>query len=138
MEKYDSREKLLIVTYEDLIDNDEGPIAASKIAGFLGQTEGVEPISREYIPCVWHAVVKYKEVAVSDTGVNSKERGRKLLPSNPDSLRMGPTERPYNSEQLELLKTLVEGLMEKFSTDGEFVAIMSSYLETISSIEALD
>ena len=121
MEKYDSREKLLLVTYEDLIDYEKGPVAATRIADFLGETDGVDPIANESIPCVWHAVVKYKDSV-----------------ANPMSLRKGQVERPYTENQLAEMKAILEDLMVKFSNDVELVSILASYMDTVTNTVPTD
>lgn len=68
MEKYPERRQLLMLSYEDLTDDFTGPIAAARIANFLGEAEGVEPIAAESIPCVWETIVNYKNVAPPVSG----------------------------------------------------------------------
>ncbi|KAL7527069.1 hypothetical protein ACHAXR_003074, partial [Thalassiosira sp. AJA248-18] len=64
MEKYPARQvDLLMVSYEDLTDTTMGPRVAMRIANFLGETNGVNPIAPESIPCVWETIVNFKNVA---------------------------------------------------------------------------
>ena len=121
MNKYEDRSNLLMVSYEDLIDNDMGPIVTTRIAHFLGQNEGVEPIADESIPCVWETIVNYKnhpppteEELTHGTNVSAKRKattrknGRKLMGIetakdgttfvDPSSLRTGPKIRPVSRE----------------------------------------
>jgi len=63
MDKYPEPQQLLMISYEDLTDSRMGPIAAARIASFLGETEGVNPIAAESIPCVWETIVNYKNAA---------------------------------------------------------------------------
>jgi len=72
MDKYEDRSNLLMVSYEDLTDNWLGPIVSTRIAGFLAEVDGVDPIAPEAISCVWETIVNYKKTApppVADEGV---------------------------------------------------------------------
>jgi len=60
MEKYADRRNLFLASYEDLTDDYLGPVVATGIARFLGESEGVDPIAPESIPCVWMTIVNYK------------------------------------------------------------------------------
>lgn len=59
MEKYERRQ-LLLLSYEDMTDGMVGPLAAGRIAQFLGEVEGVKPIKPEAVTCVWETVVNFK------------------------------------------------------------------------------
>lgn len=162
MEKYPERQQLLIVSYEDLTNNSTGPIAATQIANFLGETEGVDPIAAESIPCVWEAIVNYKNVAppTEDTFkeakavlaaakspapveevdvIRSKNKRRlgvarvKKFPVDPSSLRTGPKVRPYTEQNLADMVAMFQRLAEKYNYDEHFVRIMNSYIETASN-----
>ena len=51
-------ENRYIVTYEGLTDDEVGGEVTKGLNEFLGKAEGVTPIVRESVPCVWRAVVK--------------------------------------------------------------------------------
>jgi hypothetical protein len=74
MEKYPDRRQLLMVSYEDLTDTIVGPIVATRIAAFLGETEGVDPIVPESVPCVWETIVNYKNKASPPPPANNARR----------------------------------------------------------------
>jgi len=56
-----SKVNRLVVAYENLTDDEMGPIEATRIAEFLSRSDGVTICEAEEIPCVWHTVVKYKK-----------------------------------------------------------------------------
>lgn len=60
MEKYPDRRNLLLLSYEDLTNNYIGPMVAARIANYLGEVDGIDPIREESIPCVWETIVNYK------------------------------------------------------------------------------
>ena len=112
MERFDqSDQDRIFISYETLTDDIEGPAEAIRIANFLSKSEGVEPISTDAVPCVWKAVVKYKE-QVSDP--NRKERRRRLDPKHHDSQRSGPTERPYTPELLDAMSKMLLDLIKRW------------------------
>lgn len=160
MEKYPERQSLLLASYEDLTDNYLGPIVAMRIANFLGESEGVEPIATEAIPCVWETIVNYKNLAPSargnfplppeeDTLENEVNVGRKKKRkkktkrrltggktyADPSSLRAGPKDRPYTEQNLAEMLAMFQRLMERYYLDEDFVRIMASYIDTVSNTE---
>ncbi|GFH56157.1 hypothetical protein CTEN210_12633 [Chaetoceros tenuissimus] len=73
------KEDRLVVSYERLVDPKQGPVESTRIANFLGRTEGVETLPPSQIPCVWDKVVNYKRVELDQDGNEiSEEEGRKL------------------------------------------------------------
>jgi len=159
MEKYPERHQLLLVSYEDLTGNSTGPIVATQIANFLGETEGVDPIAAESIPCVWETIVNYKNVApptedtlkeakavleaeiapVEEVDVIRSKNKRRLgvvrgkTHADPSSLRTGPKVRPYTEQNLADMVAMFQRLAEKYNYDEYFVRIMDSYIETASN-----
>jgi len=99
----------IFVSYERLTDDDMGPEEAIRMTRFLGQSEGVTPIDIESVPCVWKAVVKYKESLKSN-----KQQRRRLDPLHHDSQRSGPTERPYTPELLSSMSDMLLNLIRKW------------------------
>lgn len=160
MDKYDDRSNLLIISYEDLINNryNMGPITLRRIAHFLGQIEGVEPIADASIPCVWETIVNYKNhpyrteeeltwrenVSVERKATTRKNR-RKLLaikPTkdgtifvDPSSFRTGSKIRPYTEENLANMLAMYQRLAAKYSYDEDLVRIMSMYSENAINYE---
>lgn len=53
-----SPENRYVMTYEGLTDDLIGPEVTKGLNEFLGKAEGVDPIDRDSVPCVWKAVVK--------------------------------------------------------------------------------
>ena len=64
----DGGNKLLVTSYEHLTHPKMGPIETSRIASFLGRSQGVKVIPASSIPCVWDSVVNYKRVDIDDEG----------------------------------------------------------------------
>mmetsp|Transcript_5258 Transcript_5258/g.11937 ORF Transcript_5258/g.11937 Transcript_5258/m.11937 type:complete len:375 (-) Transcript_5258:224-1348(-) len=153
MEKYPERQNLLLFSYEDLTDNNLGPLIATRIANFLGQSEGVEHIATESIPCVWDTIVNYKNAGPpvvegtlpenNEVNASRKKNMRRLEekmyadqgwhPSSLSPQRTGPKVRPYTEHNLELMLAMCQRLIEKYSFDEEFVRIMASYIDTVSN-----
>eukprot|EP00979_Chaetoceros_neogracilis_P009095 scaffold2062_cov273-Chaetoceros_neogracile.AAC.10 len=67
----------LVVSYERLVNRKTGPVESTRIANFLGRTEGIEVVPPSQIPCVWDKVVNYKRIDVDEEG-NEIEGDRKL------------------------------------------------------------
>ena len=80
------RDHRLVISYERLIHAKMGPIETTRIANFLGRTEGVNVVSPASIPCVWDRVVNYRRVDIDEDGDlihNSTEvEARKLRPQS--------------------------------------------------------
>ncbi|KAL7545845.1 hypothetical protein ACHAWF_009209 [Thalassiosira exigua] len=139
MQKYSERRNLLIVSYEELTDNLLGPTAATEIALFLGETEGVNPIDIKSIPCVWDTIINYNdsnnrrngEELKGEVGAENLSIGGTRL--DPKSLRTGPKVRPYTEQNLQEMTAMLHRLLEKYSRDEDLVRIVSSYIETVSS-----
>eukprot|EP00970_Alexandrium_tamarense_P007820 scaffold1495_cov186-Alexandrium_tamarense.AAC.28 len=143
MEKYQySTNDMLLVSYEELIDDDLGPTTSIRMSDFLGETEGVEPLPRDLIPCAWHKVVKYKEMKLRmENESNTKKRRRTKEGNNNNaqySLREGPKRRPYTAAQLAEMLSMFHRLLLKFSGDSVFVSVISSYIEAVSSTLPVD
>lgn len=143
MEKYQySRNDMLLVSYEELIDDDLGPTTSIRMADFLGETEGVEPLPRDLIPCAWHKVVKYKEMKLRMENESNTKRRRRTQEGNNNnaqySLREGPKRRPYTAAQLAEMLSMFHRLLLKFSGDSVFVSVISSYIEAVSSTLPVD
>lgn len=115
MERFDkSNNDRILISYETLTDDNNGPKEAIRIANFLSQSEGVDPIDTELVPCIWRAVVKYKE-QLKDTQMRRLDDGRRRLdPLHHDSQRSGPTERPYTPELLDSMSQMLLGLIQKW------------------------
>ena len=145
MERYENRNDLLLVSYEDLTDDIYGPESATQIADFLGQSDGVKPIARESVPCVWQTIVKYKDVSLPPQPETRFRRRLDNIPleegnshknhADPSSLRTGPKERPYTEQNLREMIEMFQRLSSKYSYDKDFGRIMESYTTTVLSIE---
>ncbi|KAL7529069.1 hypothetical protein ACHAXR_002776 [Thalassiosira sp. AJA248-18] len=134
MEKFPEEERRdrLMVSYEDLTDNHLGPLVATRIADFLAETDGVNPVALKSIPCAWETIVDYKHVAsLPDQSLNDGAPVETFV--DPKSLRTGPKVRPYTEQNLTGMMAMIQRLLDKYSYDEDFVSIMVSYYETLSS-----
>ncbi len=115
MERFDkSNHDRILISYETLTDDNDGPEEAIRISNFLSQSEGVDPIDIDLVPCIWRSVVKYKEqpkVILEKTLDNGR---RRLDPLHHDSQRAGPTERPYTAELLNAMSEMLSNLIKKW------------------------
>jgi hypothetical protein len=122
-----SRNNLLIVTYEGLTGG-KGAIFAKQIANFLHMDgEGVNVVDSISIPCVWEKVVKdhwYEDqegVAVVAEGTPT-----------PTSFQERTDDRPFTQEQLHVVVTMLRSLDERFGHDKQLCTILNSYINRIS------
>jgi hypothetical protein len=129
MKKYrgpdNSRNKLLIVTYEGLTGG-KGAIFAKQIANFL-HGEGVNVVDPISIPCVWEKVVK--DHWYEDQEVDVAVAGGTPAPT---SFQERTDDRPFTQEQLHVVLTMLRSLDERFGHDKQLSIILNSYVNTIS------
>lgn len=132
MKKYrgpdnNSRNKLLIVTYEGLTGG-KGAIFAKQIANFLHMDgEGVNVVDPISIPCVWEKVVKdhwYED----QEGVDVAAEGTSIS----TSFQERTDDRPFTQEQLHVVVTMLRSLDERFGHDKQLSTILNSYINRIS------
>ncbi|KAL3783584.1 hypothetical protein HJC23_002088 [Cyclotella cryptica] len=132
MERFrgDARGNMLLVSFEELVDDVRGPEVARRMVEFLARgNEGLVDVDPGRVPCVWRAVVKYKDVNQESLEMSGR---RDATVANPHSLREGPNERPYRADQLEGMSVMLHRLMEAYSYDEEFVGILRGYVEVVS------
>lgn len=141
MEKYQTPNALLLLSYEDLTHDSHGPLLAGRIAEFLGRTRGVTPVDSESIPCVWDTVVNYnhnRNTSIMDGVVDDDRSDGRIGSSkgevrNPMSLRHGPTVRPFSERMLVKMVEMLERLLAKYGDDQYFRRTFSKYVEIVSS-----
>ena len=115
MERFQSIDRQRIwISYETLTDDNEGPAEAIRINNFLAESEGVDPIATESVPCVWRSVVKYKGQAPDSKRRRLGDMRRRLDPAHHESQRSGPTERPYTPELLEAMSLMLLDLIQRW------------------------
>jgi hypothetical protein len=120
----------IIISYETLTDDSNGPEEAMRIANFLSQSEGVDPIDTSKVPCIWKAVVKYKEQ------VKNTEK-RRRLDLHHDSQRSGPTERPYTPVLLDAMLNMLIDLIAKWGQRHERLrTVLEGYQKDVSTAYA--
>ncbi|KAK1745561.1 hypothetical protein QTG54_003485 [Skeletonema marinoi] len=115
MLKYEqNKEKLLVVTYEDMTDDVKGPETTARIAEFLNAAEGVQTVPPESITCIWQKVVKYEDIGIK-LKYGSHRTG-------------GPKSNPYTDIQLYAIQLMMQEQRIKFQNDPDMVAIMDRYI----------
>jgi len=76
-----SKTNRLVVAYENLTDDEMGPVETTRIAEFLSRSDGVDIRDAEEIPCVWFKVVKYKK-AMAGKGRRLQEEESPPVPND--------------------------------------------------------
>lgn len=121
LRKYEqNRDKLLVVTYEDLTDDEKGPAVTARIAEFLNSAEGVETAPPEAIECIWQKVVKYEDIGIK------VQFG---------SQRKGPKGNPYTDIQLYAIQLMLQEQRIKFQNDPEMVQVLEKYIEMLAAFQ---
>ena len=135
------RSNLLLLSYEDLTDETNGPLVTMQIVEFLSQKVGVGSIEREAIPCIWRTIVKDHGTPSKPQSVQTQNRERRklsLFGHSRISERSGPRVRPYTMQQLYEFKACFQRLFARFEAmDPEFARIMSSYIATAEKYHAI-
>jgi len=135
------RSNLLLLSYEDLTDETNGPLVAMQIVEFLNQKVGVGSIEREAIPCIWRTIVKEHGTPSKPQAVqtsNPTRRKLSLFGHSRISERSGPRVRPYTMQQLYEFKACFQRLLARYeAVDPEFARIMSSYVDTAEKYHAI-
>ena len=111
----------IVVPYEHLIDEGQGPVVAAELSEFLGRGPGVDPIDKESVPCVWGTVVHYEKGNGVPNSRRPLPKDKKFVgsyPIWPSSHREGSKERPYTKENLEEFVSVLEQLKEKYLDEG--------------------
>ena len=137
----EDRSKLHVVSYEDMTNTQTGPRTALSIAEFLGQTEGVNPIANENVPCVWETVINYKNHV--EDGTHKRRLKRKMTDPiagethvDPRSKRTGPKTRPYTQKMLDDMLAMLQRLKARYEDDEELGRILDEYIESTSKTPA--
>ncbi len=86
MTKFEKKNRL-VISYERLVDDKMGPVESTRVANFLGRTEGVEVVPPSHIPCVWDKVVNYKRIEVDEQGNEIPEDDERKLAIHTESYR---------------------------------------------------
>ena len=121
MNKYEeNREKLLVVTYEDLTDDVKGPETTARIAQFLGNAEGVQTVPPESITCIWQKVVKYEDI-----GIKMKYGSKR---------KAGPKNHPYTDIQFYAIQLMLQEQRIKFQNDPDMSEIMNRYIAAMAEM----
>jgi len=143
----------LVISYERLVDPKMGPVETTRIANFLGRTEGVEIVpSSSILPCIWDKVVNYHRVEI-DVNISDKERklttgsnGEPLIkrrvnyispddPAHPGkSLRKGNMNYRFTNPQLKRIIYILNELRGRYLGDYTLVIILSGYIDEVNAL----
>lgn len=119
MDNYQAANRL-VLPYEKLTDDDSGADMAIAVAEFLNRSKGVNSRPSTEIPCIWHSIVKYKDLDNAATkGIESKRGGPKYIA-------------PYNQKQLRDMMNVLTNLLEKYRNDKAINAALVSYIDEVA------
>ena len=125
METYDDFNRL-VVAYEDLTDDYLGADIAIKIAEFLNRSEGVTSRPIKEVPCIWHTIVKYK-----DLKPQVKQNGNQIV--DQESKRGGPKYiAPYSEAQLKDMLNVLTKLLEKYRNNEAINYSLVRYIDEVA------
>jgi hypothetical protein len=112
--EHNSKGNTLVISYENLVDKNSGPMEYAKLGGFLSESSGKKLAqSQDDIPCVWDFIVNSR----GDTSTNGK---------TPQSHRSGPKVYPFTDEQIETIVHYLESLAKLYP--DELGSLMEGYI----------
>jgi len=152
--KFPKREDRLVISYERLIDSRMGPVETTRIANFLGRTEGVEITSlASTLPCIWDKVVNYHKREETKDDETEATIQRKMVsqkfrrsdystlstdaedPANPfNSLRKGNVNYTFTKRQLEKVHSVLAELRGHYLDEYTLVIILTGYIEEVNQL----
>jgi hypothetical protein len=117
----------LVIAYERLTDDELGAEMATRIAEFLNRSDGVTSRPSEKIPCIWHTIVKYKDLK-SQKNVDAPQQVE-----DQQSKRGGPKYiAPYNHNELKGMMNVLTNLLEKYRKDEAINSVLVSYIDEVA------
>ena len=120
-------ENRLVLPYERLTDDDFGAETAIKIAEFLSLSDGVTSRPSTEIPCIWHTIVKYKNLKAPQGNGD----GQQVV--DVESKRGGPKYiAPFNEIQLKDMLNVLTQLLERYRSDEEINSVLVSYIDEVA------
>ena len=127
MEQFSLRNRLLIVTYETLVNERSGPTQSMRIAEWLQRTEGVEAMNEQFIPCIWEKVVMSR-------GWHGEAGEDGLVPERPrftlkETKRKGRYRRSFTDENLQDVMDMLRRLRDRYQYDPQLVSIVEQYMQ---------
>jgi hypothetical protein len=117
----------LVIAYERLTDDELGAEMATRIAEFLNRSDGVTSRPSEEIPCIWHTIVKYKDLK-SQKNVDAPQQVE-----DQQSKRGGPKYiAPYNHNESKDMMNVLTNLLEKYRKDEAINSVLVSYIDEVA------
>jgi len=112
--EHNSKGNTLVISYEKLVDKNNGPMEYAKLGGFLSESTGKKLAqSQDDIPCVWDYIINSR----GDTSTNGK---------TPQSHRSGPKVYPFTDEQIDTIIHYLESLAQLYPV--ELGSVMEGYV----------
>jgi hypothetical protein len=147
MDRYGAHERL-VLTYEGLTDEVEGPRSSAALMEFLSLAvkntdAGWEPRADAEVACIWRKMVQYKRRASDENNAAAAAAaaandapppvtGQILFhPSNPVSHRSGSDYRPYSQGQLGQMADMLRRLQGRYGGDEQVAPILEVYLQRV-------
>ena len=145
MDHYGVDERL-VVTFEGLTDEVEGPRSSVALMNFLSlgiddkKDIGWTPRSEEEVACIWKKMVQYKKEGGSENengsaSANDVPPGNDRVlfnPNNPISHRSGSDYRPYTQDQLGRMATMFHRLLQgRYGGDEQVAPVLEAYLQRV-------
>ena len=135
----------LVVTFEGLTDEVEGPRSSVALVDFLSlgvdDKEGVgwTPRTDEEVACIWNKMVQYKKGGSGHdengaASANNVPPGNDRIlfnPNKPISHRSGSDYRPYTQDQLGRMADMFRRLQGRYGGDGQVAPILEAYLQRV-------
>jgi len=90
----------LVVSYERMTSDDDGPVEATRVAEFLSRSEGVTTRPPEEIPCIWFKVVQYKK-AKGDNAAGQQGQQQSEADSSPPGEQQQEQPEPQQEQEQE-------------------------------------
>ena len=125
MEQFSLRNRLLIVTYETLVNEKSGPAQSMRIAEWLQRADGVEAMNEQFIPCIWDKVVRSGGRQAEEDG-GGTARPRFTLK---ETKRKGRYRRSFTDENLQAIMDMLRRLRDRYQYDSQLVHIVEQYMQ---------
>jgi len=129
--------KRLVVSYEDLTNENTGPRVSKQIIRFFAESPGVTPISEESAECVWGTVVNYQSGKQYNTRkpLDKTKKYVGAYPIWPGSKRRGDKERPLTQAQIDEVREMLQEvkILARDMGERDIQYLMQRYIDEIKT-----